>query len=86
MKSNVIRRSILDAITVAVIGLVIISVIVDPTTEQLMDLKFNSFLFLGLLALGAFLSHVLNSMFGIKTMGQNLFEPDYEKAKAEADN
>ncbi len=84
MKSNVIRRSILDAITVAVIGLVIISVIVDPTTEQLMDLKFNSFLFLGLLALGASLSHVLNSMFGIKTMGQNLFEPDYEKAKAEA--
>src|SRR3989344_2883401 len=30
------------------------------------------------------LSHLLNSIFGIKTLGQNLFEPDYEKAKAEA--
>ena len=56
MQGNIVRRSILDGITVAVIALVIISVIVDPTTEQLMNLKFNSILFFGLWVFGAFLS------------------------------
>ncbi len=84
MQGNIVRRSILDGLTVTVLALVIISVIVNPTTEQLLDLKFNSTLTLGLMVFGAFLSHVFNSFLGIKTMGQNLFEPDYEKTKVEA--
>lgn len=83
MKSNVVRRSILDGVTVALFVCVILSVMFSPTEEQLLNLTQISLIFLGGAVFGAVLSYILNAN-GIKTLGQNLFEPDYEKAKSEA--
>lgn len=83
MNGNIVRRSILDGLSVAVFVSVILSVILNPSKEQLLNLPVVAGIFFGSLVAGCFLSQILNSM-GIKTFGQNLFEPSYEKAKAEA--
>lgn len=83
MNGNIIRRSILDGLTVTILFLVILSVIINPTTEQLLNLPYITMLFFAGMVGGAILSFILNTN-GIKTFGQNLFEPGYEKAKAEA--
>lgn len=83
MNGNVVRRSVLDGVSVALFVCVILSVVLNPTKEQLLNLPVVAGVFFGSLAAGCFLSQILNSM-KIKTMGQNLFEPSYEKAKAEA--
>ena len=83
MKSYVVRRSLLDGLTMAIFLSVALSVALSPTEEQMLNLPRISWIFLGGLILGAVVSQILNSMH-IKTLGENLFEPDYEKAKAEA--
>lgn len=83
MKSNIIRRSLLDGLTVALFLCVLLSVIFSPTEEQLLDLPRIASIFFGGIILGGILSYALNSA-GFKTMGQNLFEPDFEKARSEA--
>ncbi len=83
MKSYIVRRSLLDGLTVAIFVSVILSLVFAPTEEQLLNLPRISWIFLGAMILGAVISHFLNAA-KIKTLGENLFEPDYEKAKAES--
>jgi phosphonate transport system permease protein len=83
MKPYILRRSILDGMTVALFVCVALSLIFSPTEETLLNLPRLSLIFLGGVILGAVISQILNAN-KIKTMGENLFEPDYEKAKAEA--
>jgi phosphonate transport system permease protein len=83
MKPYVFRRSLLDGLTMALFVCVAMSLIFSPTDEQLMNLPRLTYIFLAGMILGTIVSQLLN-MAGIKTLGENLFEPDYEKAKAEA--
>ncbi len=83
MKSHVFRRSLLDGISIAILISVALTLILAPTEEQMLNLPIVSALFVGAMLFGALVSQILNSM-KIKTMGENLFEPDYEKAKQEA--
>lgn len=62
---------------------IFLSLFIQPTEEQLLNLPLVSIIFVSVFLFGALLSHILNSQ-GIKTMGENLFEPDYIKAKQEA--
>lgn len=83
MKSYMFRRSALDGVSFALLISVIAHLIFNPTEEQLMNLSLISSIFIGSIFVGGFLSHRLN-LAGIKTFGENLFEPAYMKAKAEA--
>lgn len=83
MKSYMFRRSALDGVSFALLISVIAHLIFNPTEEQLMNLSLVSSIFVGSIFVGGFLSHRLN-LAGIKTFGENLFEPAYMKAKAEA--
>lgn len=82
-KSHFIRRSLLDGMTFALFVSVVLSVVINPTDEQLLNLPYIAAIFLGAMLAGTALSQKLNSM-GLKTMGENLFEPAYVKAKTEA--
>ena len=83
MKSYMIRRSVLDGVTFALFVSVLLSVIFKPTEEQLLNLPLIATIFLGSGFVGAIISHRLN-LSGLKTMGENLFEPAHMKAKVEA--
>ncbi len=83
MKLYVFRRSLLDGLSVAIFISVALSLILNPTEEQWLNLPLVSMIFMGAMLVGALVSQILNSI-GVKTMGQNLFEPDFEKAKQEA--
>ncbi len=83
MKLYLFRRSILDGVSIAILISVALSLIISPTEEQMLNLPVVATIFIGATLFGALVSSVLNAN-GIKTMGENLFEPDYEKAKQEA--
>ncbi len=83
MKSYIFRRSLLDGISIAILISVALTLLLAPTEEQMLNLPVVSAIFVGAILFGALISQILNSM-KIKTMGENLFEPDYEKAKQEA--
>ncbi|MBC7464591.1 MAG: phosphonate ABC transporter, permease protein PhnE [Bdellovibrio sp.] len=83
MSGPILRRSVLDGISFATFVSAILTIIVHPTREQMLNLPIVAGIFLISFLVGCLVSQILNSM-GIKTLGQNLFEPDYEKAKAEA--
>ena len=83
MKSHVFRRSMLDGVTFALFVSVFLSVVLKPTDEQLLNLPMLTLIFGGSMLVGALISHRLN-LSGFKTMGENLFEPAYVKAKIEA--
>lgn len=83
MKSHIFRRSLLDGISIAILISVALTLFLAPTEEQMLNLPVVSAIFVGAMLFGALISQILNSM-KIKTMGENLFEPDYEKAKQEA--
>ena len=82
-KSKIFRRSILDGVSFALFVSVILSLIFNPTDEELLNLELISIIFFGAMLAGAVLSHVLN-IAGYKTFGENLFEPAYVKAQSEA--
>ena len=82
-KSHIFRRSILDGVTFALFVTVALFVIFNPTDEQLLNLPLMASIFGGAALVGAVLSHWLNNA-GYKTLGENLFEPAYVKARAEA--
>ena len=81
--SHIVQRSILDGLSFALFTMVALSIIVNPSEEDLLNMKPISIIFLVSMLAGAFLSSVLNK-FGFKTLGENLFEPSYMKAKSEA--
>lgn len=80
---HLIRRSMLDGFSFALFVCVILYVILNPTEDQLLNLPMISVIFLGSMVAGSFVSHRLN-LAGFKTLGENLFEPDYVKARTEA--
>jgi len=82
-QSKIFRRSILDGVSFTLFVFVVLSVILRPTDEDLLNLSSLSYIFFGAMLAGAVLSHVLNNA-GYKTFGENLFEPAYVKARAEA--
>ncbi|MEQ1723042.1 MAG: phosphonate ABC transporter, permease protein PhnE [Pseudobdellovibrio sp.] len=82
-KSHVFRRSLLDGVSFALFVSVILSLIYNPTDEQLLNLSLVSTIFIGSMIAGGLLSHFLNQA-GYKTFGENLFEPAYVKARAES--
>lgn len=84
MKSHFFRRSVLDGLSFALLVSVVLTVIFSPTDEQMLDLPLISGIFLGSMLAGAVLSQLLNNI-GLKTFGENLFEPAYVKARAEAE-
>ncbi|MGZ3689851.1 MAG: phosphonate ABC transporter, permease protein PhnE [Pseudobdellovibrio sp.] len=83
MKPSVIRRSVLDGVTFALFVFVFLSVVLHPSDEQLLNLVLISLIFIGSTAVGALISYRLNAS-GIKTLGENLFEPAFAKAKVAA--
>lgn len=83
MQPHFFRRSVIDGVSVAVFASVLLSLILNPTEEQMQNLPMISTIFMGAMVFGAVLSYLLNAN-GIKTLGENLFEPDYKKAKSEA--
>jgi phosphonate transport system permease protein len=83
MKSYFFRRSVLDGTTFALFVCVVLSVIMQPTDEQLLNLPLISLIFVASIVVGAMISVRLN-MSGLKTLGENLFEPAYVKARTEA--
>jgi len=62
----------LDGISGAVFFLVLLSLIINPTKEQLLNLSAISMIFVAAFAVGCIISQILNTK-GIKTLGQNLF-------------
>lgn len=83
MKSQVFRRSILDGASFFLFVSVLLTLVFRPTDEDLLNLSAISMIFFVSMLVGAFLSHFLNKA-GYKTFGENLFEPAYVKARAEA--
>jgi phosphonate transport system permease protein len=83
MKSYFVRRSLLDGVSFALFVSVFLSVVLNPTEEQLLNLSLISTIFGAAIIAGAVLSIYLNKM-GYKTFGENLFEPAYVKARTEA--
>ena len=78
-----IRRSILDGVSFSLLVFVALNLIIQPTDEQLLNLPAIALIFLGAMIAGALISHRLNKS-GFKTFGENLFEPEYIKARSEA--
>ncbi|AGH96171.1 phosphonate ABC transporter, permease protein PhnE [Pseudobdellovibrio exovorus] len=82
-KSHIFRRSILDGVSFALFVAVVLSLIFNPSDEDLMNLPLVASIFVGAIFVGGIISHFLNKA-GYKTFGENLFEPAYIKARAEA--
>lgn len=80
MKSETIRRTVLDGLSGAFLFTVFLVAAVNPSDEAMLMLGRNSLIFLGLFVLSSFISHFLNAK-GVKTWGEHLFEPAYQKAK-----
>ena len=83
MIENFIKRSILDGLSFTVLVLVVLSISLDPTTVQLLNLPLLTLIFAACMILGSLVSFLLNRT-QIKTLGQNLFEPIHLKTKTEA--
>ena len=83
MKGLILRRSILDGLTVTNLLFISLSLALDPTESQLLDLKLLSTLFLVFILLGAIISYFLN-LARIKTWGQSLFEGHLQNIKLES--
>ncbi len=79
-KSFNTKAIVFDGVTFAFLFLVLISVIVSPTEEQMLNLGFNSLLTLGCFIVGAALSLILNRI-GVRTWGEQIFLPPHKKAK-----
>lgn len=82
MYGNIIRRSILDGLSFTILFLTIVSLGVNPSTEQLLNLPVIVVFFVGSMIVGALFSQIANSM-GLKTFGQHLFESADHKANKE---
>lgn len=82
MHGNRIRRFFLDGLTFALFSLVIVSVMVNPTTEQLLNLTAIMIVSLMSLIIGALVSYLLD-LKCIETLGHKLFESEFKKANTE---
>ncbi len=71
-----------DGFIFSFFGLVLLSAVVQPTNEQLLNLGLNSLIYLGLLILGCGVGWLLKKS-GVHTLGQQLFEPEFMRATVE---
>lgn len=78
MNVNIIKRSIFDSIMFAYLGCVAVVALVQPSEQQMLNLGFNTLVFFGLLILGVITTTLLNKA-GLKTLGEQIFEPAYKK-------
>lgn len=72
MKSFPLKRLLFDAIMLAYLFCVIVAILSGASTEDLLDLQRNGFLFLGGAMLGVLLSYSVNHIGGI-TLGELVF-------------
>lgn len=72
MLGNRLKSAILDGLTGAILILVSVSIFVNPTTEQLLNLPFITLLFVISLIVAGVIGIGLNKL-GLKTMGGKLF-------------
>lgn len=82
MSKLTFRRSIFDGIMFAYLILVFVVAAFSPSEEERLNLNRNASIFFALLFMGAFVSYLLNSS-GIKSLGEQLFEPAYRKTQSE---
>lgn len=80
-RSSFIRRTVYDAVTLGFLICVAIIALTQPTDAQMLDLGFNSLVFLGAVLAGAVLSWALNAR-GLQTTGDSIFQPAYRRAAA----
>lgn len=81
MKTFFLKRTIFDSLILAYLMCVAIVAIAEPNQQQLLDMSFNSKVFFICLFIGAAWSYFLNH-FQMKTLGEVIFEPAHQKAKA----
>lgn len=81
-RRSFIRRTVFDSLIFGFLFVVFLTVIFQPSNEQMLNLGFNSLVFFSMMAAGAFLSMVLNAQ-KIQTLGETIFQPPYRKAHAE---
>lgn len=81
MNLNTVKRSIFDSIMFAYLVAIAVVALVEPTEQQMLNLGFNAQVFLALLLLGVVVTTLLNKV-GLKTLGEQIFEPAYKKATA----
>lgn len=77
-RSAFIRRTIFDSITFAFLICIAIVAVVQPTDAMMLELGFNSKVFLGAVIAGALASFLLNK-FGFRTTGEVIFAPAHKK-------
>lgn len=80
--SAMIRRTVFDGVTLAFVFIVVLVMTFAPTEDDMLNLSRNSWIALGCFLLGALVSYVANN-FGMKTLGEVIFEPAYKKAVAQ---
>lgn len=80
-KSAFIRRTVFDSITFAFLACVAMVAILGPTDQQMLDLGFNTMLFVVACGAGAVVSWLVNRA-GFQTTGEMIFAPEYKKAQA----
>ncbi len=79
MNVYTIKRSVLDGFTFSFLVISTLIATVQPSDEQVLNMKFNAIIFFALYILGIAISVVLNSN-GIATLGETLFQPPYKKS------
>lgn len=81
MSSATIKRTVFDSIMFAYFLCVVLAVLFSAGDSDMMQLGRNTKLFLGGMLLGGIVAALLNR-FGLKTLGESIFEPAYKKAQA----
>jgi phosphonate transport system permease protein len=73
------KRTVIDAVTFAFLLFMLVIVLAQPSDETLQNVPLGAKLFGVLVVIGGLISVALN-MFGIKTLGEVIFEPPHKKA------
>lgn len=82
MTNYLLRRTFFDSFIFAYLGIILLVVLVQPSSEQMLMLGQNFVIFLVAMGIGAVLSLALNKAksSSLHTLGESLFEPAYKKA------
>lgn len=82
MKSYIFRRTFFDSFLFAYLAMVVLTVVMQPAPEQMLNLGRNVLIFILAMVIGAAFSAGLNRSknFHLHTLGEKLFEPAHKKA------
>jgi phosphonate transport system permease protein len=78
--SSSIRRTVFDALSLSFLLGIALIFAVRPGDEQMLDMRTNGLVFLGLFLFSAVVSFLLIQN-GQRTLGEHIFEPDHKKGK-----